>query len=167
MAFPRHTGKFLVIPPLCFLAAFLTFSAWAPIAAKAGGLAAVVSDYHTGLAMSGYDPVAYFAEAKPVPGRAELEISDGRGVFRFRNEGNRDAFVAHPEVYAPQFSGYDPLALARGIALAGNPLEWEIVGDRLYFFYSPQARAAFMRDPAQAIAIAAQRWPGVAEGIVR
>ena len=41
----------------------------------------------------------------------------------------------------PQFGGYDPIALARGVALAGNPLEWQIVGDRLYLFYSAQARA--------------------------
>jgi hypothetical protein len=167
MASPRQAGKFPMLPPFVILAVLLAVPAGSLWAADGGKQAAVISDFHTGLALAGYDPVAYFADAKPVHGRADIEFTDARGVFRFRNEGNRDAYAANPEVYAPQFSGYDPLALARGIALDGNPLEWEIVGDRLYLFYSPQAHAAFKENPAQAIAAAAERWPGVAQGLTR
>ena len=157
MTFPRRAGKFSVT--LLLLGVLMALRA-------AAEPAAVVSDHHTGLAIAGYDPVAYFAEAKATAGRSDLELTDTRGVFRFRNQGNLAAFAANPDVYAPQFSGYDPIALARGIALEGNPLEWEIVGDRLYLFYSPQARAAFKENPAQAIAIAAERWQAIAPGIV-
>ena len=143
MAFTRQAWKFPVVQPMLILAVLLAMPARRLATAETVTQAAVVSDYHTGLALAGYDPVAYFADAKPVTGRADLEFTDARGVFRFRNEGNRDAFAAHPEVYSPQFSGYDPLALARGVALEGNPLEWEIVGSRLYLFYSSQAHAAF------------------------
>ena len=45
-------------------------------------------------------------------------------VWRFRNEGNRASFVAHPEIYGPQFGGYDPVDLARGVTVAGNPWFW-------------------------------------------
>ena len=89
-------------------------------------------------------------EAKATAGRSDLELTDTRGVFRFRNQGNLAAFAANPDVYAPQFSGYDPIALARGIALEGNPLEWEIVGQRLYLFFSPHAHAAFKENPTRA-----------------
>lgn len=163
----RQAGKIrLLLPPLV-AAAVLTLLPKPVPAADADAPVAVISDFHTGLALGGYDPVAYFAEQKAVLGRAELELADARGVFRFRNEGNREAYAANPEVYAPRFAGYDPLALARGIALEGNPLEWEIVGDRLYLFYSPQAHAAFKEKPAEAIAAAEAQWPAVAQGLIR
>ena len=74
---------------------------------------------HTGLAISGFDPVAYFTDGKPVFGRPDLELSLGGAVWRFRNVGNRAAFADHPEIYRPRFGGYDPVAVARGALGAG------------------------------------------------
>ena len=71
----------------------------------------VVVDRHTGLAISGFDPVAYFIDT-PSPGRGEFEATFAGAVWRFRNAGNRAAFVADPEVYMPRFGGYDPVAVA-------------------------------------------------------
>lgn len=121
----------------------------------------LVLDLHSGFAMSGFDPVAYFTEGKPLPGRPEFEYDLRGTTWRFRNEGNRAAFAADPKVYVPQFGGYDPIALARGVATAGYPQVWLIVDKRLYFFYSSQARAAFAADPQSAIAAAAAKWPEV------
>jgi YHS domain-containing protein len=67
----------------------------------------IVTDRLTGFAIGGFDPVAYFTDGKPVPGRAEFELSSAGVVWRFANEGNRAAFAANPDVYAPQFGGYD------------------------------------------------------------
>ena len=77
----------------------------------------IVVDRHTGLALYGFDPVAYFTDAEPLAGRAEFEWSFADAVWRFRNEGNRAAFVDRPEVYMPRFGGYDILAVARGAAV--------------------------------------------------
>jgi hypothetical protein len=121
----------------------------------------VVTDWHTGLAISGFDPVAYFADATPTVGRSNVEYAFARVVWRFDNEGNRAAFLADPEVYMPRFGGYDPTAVARGVPTPGNPLQWQIVKDRLYLFYSAQARAAFAADPDGFIAAAERRWPQV------
>ena len=74
----------------------------------------------TGLAISGFDPVAYFTEGKALFGRAEFELMEG-SVWRFNNEGNRGAFEKNPEVYAPQFGGYDPVAIGRGRSVQGIP----------------------------------------------
>ena len=68
----------------------------------------------TGLAISGFDPVAYFTDGKALFGRPEFELSLDGAVWRFSNEGNRGAFEQHPEVYAPRFGGYDPVAIGRG-----------------------------------------------------
>ena len=91
-----------------------------PQAAGAQTTERVIVNRYSGLAIEGYDPVAYFADARAEPGRPEFEASQAGAVWRFRNEGNRASFVAHPEIYGPQFGGYDPIDLARGVTYAGN-----------------------------------------------
>ena len=121
----------------------------------------VVVNRYTGLAIDGFDPVAYFVDGAPKVGRAELEFRFHGATWRFQNEGNRAAFAASPEVYAPRFGGHDPLAVARGAATPGHPALWLIADQRLYLFYSAEARAAFARSPESAIEAAERNWPGV------
>ena len=89
----------------------------------------------------------------PVPSSvcADFEASEAGAVWRFRNEGNRASFVAHPDIYGPQFGGYDPIDLARGVTVAGNPRFWLISGQRLYLFGREQTRDAFAADPARVL----------------
>src|SRR5512134_2616631 len=109
------------------LAALLLIAAGGPPAPlKAATTERVVSDHHTGIAISGFDPVAYFTDAEPKPGSAELEYKWEGVTWRFRNEGNRAAFVADPDIYMPRFGGYDPIAVARGAGTAGHPQLWLI-----------------------------------------
>lgn len=127
----------------------------------------VVVNPASGLAISGFDPVAYFSDGQPALGRPELELGLGGVVWRFVNVGNRAAFADHPEVYAPQFGGYDPVAIGRGASVPGHPLIWAIDGERLYLFYDDAARAEFLADPARIVQRAILKWPGVAHGIAR
>jgi hypothetical protein len=119
----------------------------------------IVVDPQTGLAISGFDPVAYFTEASAKAGEPDIEKRVVGVVWRFRNEGNRDAFVKDPDVYMPRFGGYDPVTLARGTAVPGHPSVWMIVSERLYLFYDDSSRAAFAADPGRAIATAERKWP--------
>jgi YHS domain-containing protein len=121
----------------------------------------VVTDRHSGLAINGFDPVAYFTDAEPKQGREEHEYRSDGVTWRFRNEGNRAAFVANPEVYTPRFGGYDPIAVARGVGVPGHPSVWRVYGGRLYLFFDPGALTAFGADPEGAIAAAEARWPDV------
>src|SRR5712675_2960511 len=113
----RHLGP--------FLAAFLgtvAVGAGLPLnSIRAATPELVVTNRYTGLAIDGFDPVAYFVEAAPKEGRAELEFQSNGAIWRFFNEGNRSAFAAAPEVYTPRFGGHDPMALARGAATPGHP----------------------------------------------
>ena len=140
---------------------------FAEIAAGGAATEWVVVNRHTGLAIDGFDAVAYFVEGVPKSGRADLELPFGGATWRFRNEGNRSAFAAAPQVYAPRFGGHDPVALARGVATAGNPTLWLIAQKRLYFFYSAEARTAFSRDPEKTIEEAERNWSEVRSGLVR
>jgi YHS domain-containing protein len=127
----------------------------------------VVFNHHTGLAIDGFDPVAYFTDGRARPGRPDLELRSGGGSWRFANEGNMAAFAADPEVYAPRFGGYDPVAVVRGAATPGHPELWLIAENELYLFYSEEARATFARDPDSVIEAAERHWPGVMRGIPR
>ena len=138
-----------------------------PAAMGAATTEMVVVNRYTGLAIDGFDPVAYFVDAAPKTGRAELELRYGGAVWRFQNEGNRAAFAADPVVYAPRFGGYDPMAVARGAAAAGHPALWLIADKRLYLFYSAEARAAFAKDPESAIGAAERQWLEVQHTLAR
>jgi hypothetical protein len=124
-----------------------------------------VVNMHTGLGLSGFDPVAYFTDKKPKFGRPEMEFSQGGVVWRFVNEGNRAAFMENPEVYAPRFGGYDPVAIARGTSVPGHPLLWAVAAGRLYLFYNDAGRLAFIADPGRYIESAERKWPEVSRGV--
>jgi hypothetical protein len=126
----------------------------------------LVVERYTGLAISGYDPVAYFTDGRAVPGKDEFEQALAGAVWRFHNAGNMAAFAADPEVYAPRFGGYDPLDIARGVAVPGNPELWLIRGKRLYFFYTAAARDAFAADSGRTLATADRAWPPIARALV-
>lgn len=133
----------------------------APSPIRAATTERVVVNRHTGLAIDGFDPVAYFVDGTPLLGRAGLEYRFAGASWRFRNEGNRSAFAANPGVYMPRFGGHDPIAAARGTGTAGHPDIWVIVENRLYLFYGPETRDLFVDDPGQAIAAAERHWPEV------
>jgi hypothetical protein len=126
----------------------------------------IVLDRHTGLAIHGFDPVAYFTDARPAIGREQVELSFAGVVWRFRNAGNRAAFAEHPDIYMPRFGGYDPVALGRGVATPGHPHLWLVADDRLYLFHSPEALSTFAADPDQVIAVAQARWADVRSTLV-
>ncbi len=60
----------------------------------------------SGVAIKGYDPVAYFTEGRPVKGSPEFEYEWQDAKWRFASPANRDKFVVNPEAYAPQYGGY-------------------------------------------------------------
>ena len=119
----------------------------------------VVVNRLTGLAISGFDPVAYFTETAALRGEERFEAVQDGAVWRFRNEGNRAAFVGHPEIYGPQFGGYDPVDVARGRPVEGLPQLWTIHAQRLYLFSSETSRTAFAAEPEGYANAAQRRWP--------
>jgi hypothetical protein len=152
------------------LAAFFALLAglglvWAGFAARAAATERVVVNRFSGLAIEGFDPVAYFVDRQPVLGLPDFEAAEAGAVWRFHNEGNRASFVAHPDVYGPQFGGYDPIDVARGVTFAGNPRFWVITGERLYLFGFEANRDAFAADPQRYVQQANVRWPELEQGL--
>jgi hypothetical protein len=127
----------------------------------------VVVNRYSGLAIEGFDPVAYFTDGMAAQGLPDFEARESGAVWRFRNVGNRASFVAHPEIYGPQFGGYDPVDLGRGVTYAGNPRFWVVTGQRLYLFGREENRDAFAAAPARFLKDAALRWPALERGLAR
>jgi len=90
----------------------------------------------------------------------------GRGLA-LSERGNRASFVAHPDIYGPQFGGYDPIDVARGVTYAGNPRFWLITGERLYLFGREQHRDLFAADPERFLRQATTRWPQLEQDLAQ
>lgn len=149
------------------LLAGLAAAAGSQFAAEAATTERLVVNRFTGLAIGGFDPVAYFTDARPLLGRPGFELSEAGAVWRFRNEGNRAVFNADPEIYGPQFGGYDPVDVARGVAFAGNPRFWLISGQRLFLFGREESRDAFAASPQRFLQEAQRRWPVLVETLAQ
>ena len=89
------------------------------------------------LAIKGYDPVAYFTDGRPTPGRPDIEAQWDEHTYRFASAKHRDLFKADPVHYAPQFGNFCAMALAKGLIVVANPENWLISDGKLYVFGSP------------------------------
>ena len=153
--------RFRALPRMAFGAGIFMLL-FMPVVLRAATDNQLTVNPQSGLAISGFDPVAYFTDGKAVFGQPEIELNLDGAIWRFSNEGNRGAFGGHPEVYAPRFGGYDAVAIGLGRSVPGHPLLWVVVGERLYFFYSEKSRAAFLADTGRLIDSAERKWPEVA-----
>jgi YHS domain-containing protein len=136
-------------------------------AVRAATTERVVTARFSGLAIDGYDPVAYFVDKAAVLGLPDFEAQEAGVVWRFHNEGNRASFLAHPEIYGPQFGGYDPIAIAHGVTFAGNPHFFVVTGQRLYLFGLESNRDSFAANPGQYLPQAKARWPKLEETLAQ
>lgn len=114
-----------------------------------------------GVAIKGYDPVAFFKDNKPVRGKDDLRFEYKGSTFVFANADNRAAFVANPEKYAPQYGGYCAFGTARGYKADIDPLAFTVINDRLYLNYNLQIQRDWSADSGRFIRQADERWPMV------
>lgn len=158
----ENKGRHLRIACVAVLAGVLN-PAGPYTGARAGLTERVVMNRHSGLAIDGFDPVAYFTDAQAAKGEPDIEASKAGAVWRFRNDANRAVFLAHPDIYGPRFGGYDPVDVAQGKAVAGRAQLWLVSGERLYLFSREDNRAAFAADPDEVLKHANDRWPALVE----
>jgi hypothetical protein len=113
------------------------------------------------LAIKGYDPVAYFTDGKPTPGRPQFEYEWDEHVWWFANAEHRDLFKADPVRYAPQFGNFCAMALSLGQIVIADPNNWLISDGKLYVFGKPApgGAALFQQHLADNIANANQNRP--------
>lgn len=111
-----------------------------------------------GIAIQGYDPVAYYTEGRAVKGNTDFEYPWKGARWRFASAANRDRFAAHPEQYAPQHGGYCNMAMTRNQLTASDPNAWAVIDGKLRLFASARGRDNFQRNAAPNVELVARNW---------
>ena len=112
-----------------------------------------------GVAIDGYDPVAYFTAGKPTRGQADYSSEYKGSVFHFANAQNRDMFVKSPEKFAPQYRGFCAYGVSQGAKVKIEGDRWAVVDGKLYLNYDEDVQASWNQDVPGYIKLADKTWP--------
>lgn len=114
-----------------------------------------------GVALKGYDPIAYFQEGKPTQGNKEFEYEWMGAKWYFSSVSNLELFKQSPEKYAPQYGGYCAWAVSQGYTATIDPEAWKIVNDKLYLNYDKKVQKKWEQDVPGNIIKADKNWPNL------
>jgi hypothetical protein len=112
-----------------------------------------------GVALRGYDPVAYFAEGAPAVGDPAISYQWQGANWLFSTAKHREAFVADPARYSPQYGGYCAFAVSRGTTADADPDQWAIVEGKLYVNNNAFAKKLWDQDRPANIEAGDSNWP--------
>ncbi|MGE0564040.1 MAG: YHS domain-containing (seleno)protein [Pseudolabrys sp.] len=115
-----------------------------------------------GLAVHGFDVVAFFTVSKPVQGDAKFSAVHKEATYRFASAENLAAFKANPDKYVPAYGGYCAYGVAVGAKFDGDPRYWKIVDGKLYLNLSADIQQAWNKDIPGSIKKAETNWPKLA-----
>lgn len=122
----------------------LTMTAGFLISAAASAAPAYYSP--NGVAIKGYDPVAYFSDSKAVKGNDEFVTEWMGAKWKFASKANLEAFKAEPTKFAPQYGGYCAYGTAKGHLAPTEPDAWAVIDGKLYLNYNERVRTTWKKD---------------------
>jgi len=115
----------------------------------------------SGVAIQGYDPVAFFTDHKPVKGDAKFLVKHDGAVYFFASKEHRDLFKADPAKYTPEFGGYCAYGVSRNKLVEIDVDAFQIVDGKLLLQYSKGVRDDFNKDTSGNLAKADANWVGL------
>ena len=136
-----------------FLGVILLFAACSSAQQKGAEIFQV-----NGVAIGGYDPVAFFTESKPVKGAANYNLEWKNATWHFATQANLDSFTKAPEKYAPQYGGYCAYGTAEGHKAPTEIDTWTVLDGKLYFNYNKKVKALWDKDRSKYIEQANVNW---------
>jgi YHS domain-containing protein len=139
---------------LALTCGLLSLAAWA---------AGPVNTSKDGVAVKGYDPVAYFVDNKPVPGKPEFMAKANGATYLFATAENRDKFTANPGQYQPQYGGYCSYGVAQGYKPDIDPTAFKVVDGKLFLNLSPEVSRRWQLDIPGYIKSANENWTTLAD----
>ena len=142
----------------------LARSAAAAVAMNLLGANALAGEFFEkdGAALRGYDPVAYFREAKAVKGSPDHKAEYKGSTFHFASTQNQEAFRADPAKFAPQYGGFCAFGTAGGYKAAIDPAAFSVIDGKLYLNYNRDVQKRWSADIPGYVAKADKNWPTVA-----
>jgi YHS domain-containing protein len=148
---PRAEARVVLIVWLLFLPL--------PLYAGVLGSTSPINLDPNGLALRGYDPVAYFETGKPTHGMAAITASYGGARYLFATKAHRKSFLNNPTKYLPQFGGFCAVGTSFGEKVDVDPETGKIVNGKLYLNNGPKAQEIFDSDTGNTISRAEHNWP--------
>jgi YHS domain-containing protein len=116
-----------------------------------------------GLALQGYDPVAFFTQDMPVKGDKQFSSTHDNGTYYFASADDKKTFDADPEKYEPSFGGYCAYGVVRKKLVEIDVDAFQIVDNRLLLQYSKGVREKFNKDQTGNLAKADANWPALVD----
>lgn len=116
-----------------------------------------------GLAIRGYDPVAYQSAGAPTPGDPAISATHDGATYRFASEANRALFLADPAKYLPAYGGFCAMGASYGRKFDGDPMQWRVVDGRLYLNVHENAMRRWLENIPGNITRADRNWPGISD----
>ena len=114
-----------------------------------------------GIAIGGYDPVAYFDFLIPVKGSPEFTVEWNGTVWHFASKENMGRFADDPAAFAPQYGGYCAYAVSRGSTAKTEPDAFTIHEGKLYLNYDLAVQRIWRWDVPGNVEAANENWPSV------
>lgn len=115
----------------------------------------------SGIALSGYDAVAFFTDHKPVNGDAAIAAKHQGATYLFASKEHRDVFQAAPEKYLPQYGGYCAFGVSVGALFPVDINTWQVRNGKLYLNLNPDILKSFNEDFENNLSKADKNWPGL------
>lgn len=115
----------------------------------------------SGLMLNGYDPVAYFTEGRARRGVSVWTARWGDARFYFASEANRQAFVAEPTRFLPQFGGHDAEGVRLGELREADPTAFALFRGKLYMLQDEGVLSYWREDLRLNAAVAELAWPRI------
>lgn len=131
---------------------------FASLAFSSQALAAEQNLSFHGVAIQGYDPVAYFTENKAVPGNPDITASHEGATYQFTSDEHRATFEANPGQYTPQYGGYCAYGASQGYNASVEPDQFTIADGKLYLNYNADVRERWNQDRGNYITKADAYW---------
>lgn len=131
------------------------------LSALAGSPADPVNKNSGGVAIKGYDPVAYFTDSKPVKGSPQFTHQWNGATWQFASASHRDEFAKSPEKYAPQFGGYCAYGVSQNHTAPIDPEAWTVLDGKLYLNYSQGVKKTWSKDTPKYLEQAEENWPAL------
>ena len=116
-----------------------------------------------GIALHGFDPVAYFTQNKAVKGEAEFTAQYKGVTYEFASKEDQATFQANPAKYVPQYGGFCAFAVSKGVKADIDPHAFAINDGKLYVNYSEKALQAYQGDVKGNTQNANHNWSDVAK----
>lgn len=118
---------------------------------------------HSTPGLSGYDPVAYHTEGKPVKGSG-YHVAEHEGVtYLFASKKNRKRFEADPERFLPAYGGFCAFGVSLGKKFASDPEVWRIENGKLFLNLDDKIQKKWEKDLSGHINSADANWPEIKE----